>query len=187
MENLIIALGTVVAVLIVTMMLFISRYLLICQPNEVLVLSGRSRRLPDGSSVGYRVIRGGRALRIPVIEKAARMSLETIPLSLNVQNAYSLGGIPLKVAAVANVKVAATEPLLGNAIERFLDKGLSEVHQIARETLEGNLRGVLATLTPEEVNEDRLKFAQSLIAEADQDLGQLGLKLDTLKIQNVSC
>jgi flotillin len=166
--------------------MFISRFLLICHPNEVIVLSGRKRRLGDGSEVGYRVIRGGRALRIPVMEKAARLSLETIPLNLNVSNAYSAGGIPLKVDAVANVKVASTEPLLGNAVERFLDKGLHEVHQIAKETLEGNLRGVLATLTPEEVNEDRLKFAQSLIEEADQDLGQLGLKLDTLKIQNVS-
>jgi flotillin len=150
------------------------------------VLSGRKRRLHDGTEVGYRVIRGGRALRVPVIEKAARLSLETIPLNLTVQNAYSAGGIPLKVDAVANVKIASAEPLLGNAVERFLYKGMSEVHQIAKETLEGNLRGVLATLTPEEVNEDRLKFAQSLIEEADQDLAQLGLKLDTLKIQNVS-
>lgn len=142
--------------------------------------------MPDGSEVGYRVIRGGRALRIPVMEKASRISLETMPLTLTVQNAYSAGGIPLKVEAIANVKVASAEPILGNAVERFLDKGLQEVHQIAKETLEGNLRGVLATLTPEEVNEDRLKFAESLIEEADQDLGALGLKLDTLKIQNVS-
>jgi len=184
--NLTIGLGVVVAILVATLMAFISRYLLICHPNEVILLSGRTRRLPDGGHVGYRIIRGGRALRIPVIEKAARLSLETIPLTLNVQNAYSAGGIPLKVDAVANVKIASSEPHLGNAVERFLDKGLDEVHQIAKETLEGNLRGVVATLTPEEVNEDRLKFAQSLIEEADQDLGQLGLKLDTLKIQNVS-
>jgi flotillin len=45
---------------------------------------------------------------------------------------------------------------------------------------------VLATLTPEEVNEDRLKFAQRLIEEADEDLKKLGLELDTLKIQNVT-
>jgi flotillin len=182
----VIGLGVIGLMLVLTIVGFISRFLLICHPNEVIVLSGRRRRLRDGSEVGYRVIRGGRALRIPVMEKAARLSLETIPLNLTVQNAYSAGGIPLKVDAVANVKVASAEPLLGNAVERFLDKGMQEVHQIAKETLEGNLRGVLATLTPEEVNEDRLKFAQSLIEEADQDLGQLGLKLDTLKIQNVS-
>jgi flotillin len=169
-----------------TLISFVSRFLLICPPNEVIVLSGRKRRLPDGNEVGYRIIRGGRAFRVPIMERAARLSLETIPLNLTVQNAYSAGGIPLRVDAVANVKIASSEPLLGNALERFLAKGMSEVHQIAKETLEGNLRGVLATLTPEEVNEDRLKFAQSLIEEADQDLGAPGLKLDTLKIQNVS-
>ena len=41
------------------------------------------------------------------------------------------------------------------------------------------------TLTPEEVNEDRLKFAASLSEEAGHDLKKLGLMLDTLKIQNV--
>lgn len=164
----------------------ISRFLLICHPNEVIILAGRPRKLSDGSIVGYRIIRGGRAFRIPIIEKAARMSLETIPLELAVQNAYSKGGIPLKVEAIANVKIDSNEPTFGNALERFLGKTAPEIHKIAKDTLEGNLRGVLATLTPEEVNEDRLKFAQSLIDEADNDLKQLGLQLDTLKIQNIS-
>jgi flotillin len=57
---------------------------------------------------------------------------------------------------------------------------------MAKDTLEGNLRGVLATLTPEELNEDKIKFAQSLLAEAEDDLRRLGLELDTLKIQDVS-
>ena len=186
MADFVIVVGAVALVLVFTVVTFVSRFLLICEPNEVIVLSGRRRRMPDGSEVGYRVIRGGRALRIPIMERASRMSLETMPLTLTVQNAYSAGGIPLKVDAIANVKIASSEPILGNAVERFLEKGMPEIHQIAKETLEGNLRGVLATLTPEEVNEDRLKFAESLIEEADQDLGALGLKLDTLKIQNVS-
>jgi flotillin len=52
--------------------------------------------------------------------------------------------------------------------------------------MEGNLRGVLATLTPEEVNEDRLKFAESLTEEAEHDFRKLGLQIDTLKIQHVT-
>jgi flotillin len=45
---------------------------------------------------------------------------------------------------------------------------------------------VLSQLTPEEVNEDKLAFAQKLLEEAEHDLTRLGLALDTLKIQNVS-
>ena len=41
-------------------------------------------------------------------------------------------------------------------------------------------------MTPEEVNEDKIKFAQSLLDEAEDDLRRLGLELDTLKIQDVS-
>lgn len=157
----------------------------ICQPNEVLIFSGRSRALTDGSRIGYRVIRGGRGFRIPLLERVDRLALNTIPIDLTVTNAYSKGGIPLRVRAIANVKVASSEPSLNNAVERLLGKKLDEIQMIAKETLEGNLRGVLALLTPEEVNEDRLKFAKELLQEADDDLNALGLQLDTLKIQSV--
>ena len=157
----------------------------ICQPNEVLIFSGRRRQLGDGTGVGYRVIRGGRGFRIPIIEKVDRLNLTTIPLDLTVQNAYSKGGIPLTVRAIANVKISSNETELNNAVERLLGKTRDEIQMIAKETLEGNLRGVLALLTPEEVNEDRLKFAKELVEEADNDLSALGLQLDVLKIQSV--
>ena len=157
----------------------------ICQPNEVLIFSGRRRALTDGSTIGYRVIRGGRGFRIPIIEEVDRLSLNTIPIDLTVKNAYSKGGIPLSVRAIANVKVASTENELNNAVERLLGKNLEEIQLIAKETLEGNLRGVVALLSPEEVNEDRLKFARELVEEADTDLSALGLQLDTFKIQSV--
>ena len=164
----------------------IQALLIIVPPNRVLVISGRSRTTGEGDSVGYRVIRGGRAFRIPLLEKVAWMDLTTIPLDLRVENAYSKGGIPLTIHAVANVKINAHEPQLSNAIERFLDVDRKQLTNIVRDTLEGNLRGVVATLTPEEINQDRLRFAEELIGEADHDLGNLGIKLDTLKIQNVS-
>ena len=71
-------------------------------------------------------------------------------------------------------------------MERLLGKRIEDIEALAKETLSANLRGVLATMTPEEVNEDRMKFASQLLEEADQDLQKLGLQLDTLKIQNVT-
>lgn len=174
------------AMAVIVVLFGISKMLLIAQPNEVLIISGKRRKTAAGDTIGYRVIRGGRTLKIPLLEKAARMSLETIPIDLSVTNAYSKGGIPLAVEAIANIKIASTEPFFGNAVERFLNMNESQLHSIAKDTLEGNLRGILASLTPEEVNEDRLKFAESLMEEADIDLQKLGLQLDTLKITNIS-
>lgn len=161
------------------------KMIVICPPNEVLVFSG-THRVVNGKQVGYRLVQGGRGLRIPLLEVVDRLDLTNMAIEIRVIGAYCKGGIPLNVDGVANVKIASSEPAIANAIERLLGKSRQEIMAVARETLEGNLRGVLATLTPEEVNQDREKFAESLLAEADQDLSRLGLELDTLKIQNVS-
>lgn len=180
------ALGGVTLGLAIALIYLVRSLIIIGLPNEIVVISGRRRQLEDGREVGYRVLHGGRTLRIPIIERVSRIDVSTIPIEVAVKNAYSKGGIPLIVQGIANVKVCTREPVSYNAVERLLDKPFNEIMQIAKDTLEGNLRGVLATLTPEEINEDRLKFAQTLIEEADEDLKKLGLELDTLKIQNVT-
>ena len=179
-------LAAIAAIVLFTVIAAIKSLIIICPPNRVAVVSGRSRPLPDGRTVGYRVIKGGRTIRVPLIEKVDYMDLNTIPIEVAVTSAYSKGAIPLDVQGVANIKVSSREGILENSVERFLGRPADYIQQIAKENLEANLRGVLATLTPEEVNEDRLKFAQTLIDEADDDIRTLGLELDVLKIQNVT-
>ncbi len=163
----------------------LKQFLFIGRPNEVLIFSGRKRTMADGSEVGYRLVFGGRAFRIPLIERVDRIDLGAMPLDLHVANAFSKGGIALTVHAIANVKVSSDPHIIMNAVERFLGSDSKEIRRVAKESLEGHLRGVLATLTPEEVNQDRLKFANALIDEAEEDLRKLGLQLDTLRVLNV--
>lgn len=163
----------------------IKRLLYICSPNEVLVFSG-GQSIVDGKPAGYRVVKGGSSLRIPLLEKVDRLDITNMTVDVAVSNAYSKGGIPLHIQGVANLKIAGHQPLLNNALERLLGKSRQEVIQLAKDTLEGNLRGVLSQLTPEEVNQDKLTFAEKLLEEAEHDLSKLGLVLDVLKIQNVA-
>ncbi len=158
----------------------------ICEPNEVLIFSGRANKSPGGKDIGFRVVTAGRAFRWPIVEKVDSMDMTLISVPMTISGAYSEGGIPLAMSAIANVKVSSNPIVMNNAIERFLGKSRDEIARVAKETLEGHLRGVLATMTPEEVNEDRLKFADQLTTEAGPDLAKLGLQLDTLKIQQVA-
>jgi len=174
------------AVMVLFTVMFLARFLYLCRPCEILIFSGRKHRLADGSEVGSRVVFGGRAWRVPLIETVQRMQMLAMPIDVQVQGAYTKVGIPLKVRAIAVIKLSSDPTVVMNAIERFLGRGMGDIQQVAKETLEGNLRGVLATLTPEEVNEDRLKFADSLAAEVEHDLSKLGLHLDVLKIQHVT-
>ena len=169
----------------VAALLVIRNMLYVCQPNEVLVFSGRKHQ--HGHLVThYRIVKGGRAIKIPLIEVVDRVDLTNMIIEITVQNAYSKGGIPLNVSGVANIKIPGEMPLLHNALERFLGRSREDIMRVGRETLEGNLRGVLAGLTPEEVNRDKEAFAAKLTEEAGHDLEKIGLVLDTLNIQNVS-
>ena len=176
----------VVAALVVSLLYaMVKRLLWVSNPNEALIFSGTTRMLGD-KPVGYRFVRGGRSLRRPFIEQVDVMDLSMFTVVVHVAGAFSKGGIPLNIQGIANVKLPGEEPRLANAVERFLGRTREEIYHIAKETLEGNLRGVLASLTPEEVNEDKMRFAQTLLEEAEHDMSRIGLVLDTLKIQNVT-
>ena len=165
----------------------ISRWMIrICRPNEMLVVTGSNSDQGSQGMKGYRVVaNGGWTFVKPILETARRVDVTLLPVVVEVRNAYSHGGTPLNIQAIANVKVSTDPEVRNNAIERFLGHDTSEIVQVAKENLEGNLRSVLAQLTPEQVNEDRLRFAEQIAEDVGQDMRRLGLQLDTLKIQSV--
>lgn len=170
-------LGAIIAlVLLVLTAIFVKTFIRICPPNRVLVVSG----LRD------KFINGGRGTVFPGLQKVSQLSLNVMEVPISVRNGYSAGGIAMNVEAIANVKISNDDRILRNAAERFLDRDQEEIRRVAKETMEGHLRGVIAKLTPEQVNEDRLTFAEALTTETVADLHKLGLHLDTLKIQHVS-
>jgi flotillin len=180
-----------VIVILVTLALFaaafvFSRNYIKVSPNAVAVLSGRKRKLADGKTVGYRMVRGGAALRIPLLEKVEYLHLNVMTIPLEIKRAYTLKGVPVSVKAVANVKIRGDETSLQASAERFLGMTHVEVQKVIFQTLEGHLRSILGTLTVEEVNSDRQSFAQKLTTEAATDLEKMGIGVDVLTIQEIS-
>ncbi len=138
---------------VLALIIFIKTNIVLCQPNELVVLAGKQRKLEDGTRVGYRVLRGGRGFKWPMLESVARLSLNTIPIDLSLSRAMCSGMIPVSVEGRASVKLAGqVEQGMDAAVERFLGKGSEAVTKAAKQALEGALRGVFATMTPEEAN-----------------------------------
>ncbi len=189
-----------VAALMLLSLFAIKNLLHICQPNQVLIFTGR-RRIHNGVDLGPMIIMphgrvdqgpefegggAGRRWQIPIIERVDAMDMRNLSIDIVVENAYSAGNIPLRIHAIANVKIHSDPARIRNAIERFLGQERREIYVVAQQTLEGAVREVVADMTPEQVNEDRLTFAEKLIESAIKDFDKLGLALDTLKIQNVA-
>ncbi len=138
-----------------------------CRPDQILVIAGR-------------------ALMVPWLEQRRWMDGRTRPVPIRVEKAYAMGGTPIDVEAIATVKISTDRDCVGNAIERFLGHDPNAVQQVAARTLEGHLRLMVAGLTPEQVNQDRLRFADRVLEVTRPDMTKPGLQVDTFKILRVS-
>ncbi|MEM1180256.1 MAG: SPFH domain-containing protein [Acidobacteriota bacterium] len=167
--------------------IFIKTNIVICQPNEIVIISGRKRKAEDGTVYGYRILRGGRGFKWPFIESVARLSLNTEPLALHLPKVLTDGMIPIAIEARANIKLAgSTEAGMDNAIERFLGKDKGAMVGSAKQTLEGALRGLVADYKPEEANRKRLELANAVSERARGDLRNLGIVLDFFQIHEIT-
>src|SRR5688572_11708787 len=171
------------------MALFARNYIKV-PPSTVAIFYGRKHTFTDEkgnrATVGFRVVRGGAALRVPLLEQVAYLSLNLMSIPLRIQRAYTKEGVAVTVEAVANVKIASDDMSLRGASERFLGMSAEQIKGVIFQTLEGHLRAILGTLTVEEINADRQAFAQKMTDEAALDLKKMGVNIDILTIQQIS-
>lgn len=159
-------------------------------PNEALVITGRIRRrinpfTGEPEIVHFRVVTGGRAFIWPVIERADTLSLELVTVELVAANARTQDSEPVTIDGVAQVKIGSDESAIIAAAERFLSQRQDEIARVARETLLGHLRTIVRTLPAEHVHQDWDALAQQVQEVAADDLGNMGLVIDSLVIQDV--
>ena len=141
----------------------ISRWMIrICRPNEMLVVTGSRSNQGQGMK-GYRVVaNGGWTFVKPILETARRMDVTLLPVVVEVKQCLLQWRHTPEHPGDCQCEGEHDPEIRNNAIERFLGRDQDEIVQVAKENLEGNLRSVLAQLTPEQVNEDRLRFAEQI-------------------------
>jgi flotillin len=184
-----IAVGSVVVVLLFIIGgIFASRYTKV-GPNQVLVISGRKRRVvdPDGTvrQVGFRIVKGGGVLVWPVLEKVDILSLELLTIDVQTPEVYTSKGVPVRVDGVAQTKVKGDDISIATASEQFLGKTTDEVRNIATQTLEGHLRAILGTMTVEEIYQNRDAFASKVQEVAAGDMANMGLQIVSFTIRDI--
>lgn len=160
-------------------------------PNEVLIVAGRPRVVPDRETgqarmLGYRVVKGGGTFVRPVRERAYRLSLELLTLDVVARDAYSSQGVRVSLEAVAQVKVGGADTLIERAAEQFLGRSREDIGRVALEILEGYLRAVVGTVTVEEMYLQRELLAQRTREAARADFASMGLEIVALAIRGIS-
>jgi flotillin len=164
------------AVLVVGYVLAYLAFLKKVGPNEVLVVSGRGK---------VKFITGGADMVVPLFHTWNTLSLEVMTLDVTTPEVYTVQGVPVAVDGVAQIKIKKDEASLHAAAERFLGKEPQEIAKIALETVQGHLRGILGTLSVEDIYKNRDQFAQKVQEISHGDLANMGLGIDSFTIRDI--
>ncbi len=181
---------TIIAGVILVLVLFLLVFMVLSRytkvgPNQVLIVSGKKHKLEDGTTVGFRIVKGGGTFVWPMLEKVDILSLELLTIDVNTPEVYTSKGVPVKVDGVAQIKVKGDDISIRTSAEQFLGKAQDEIRNIATQTLEGHLRAILGTMTVEEIYQNRDAFASKVQEVAAGDMANMGLGIVSFTIRDI--
>ncbi len=146
-------------------------------PNHALIVSGGSAQ--------PKLKVGGRMFVLPILQRAQMISLEVMTLQVNTARVYTKEGVSVSVDGVAQVKVGRSEEAIRTAAEQFLGKNARQIAEIALQTLEGQQRAILGTMTVEDIYRDRVAFAEQVRDVAATDMTNMGLEIVSFSIRDI--
>ena len=146
-------------------------------PNHALIVSGGSAQ--------PRLKVGGRMFVLPILQRAQMISLEVMTLQVNTARVYTKEGVSVSVDGVAQVKVGRSEEAIRTAAEQFLGKNSMQIAEVALQTLEGQQRAILGTMTVEDIYRDRVAFAEQVRDVAATDMTNMGLEIVSFSIRDI--
>ena len=151
-----------------------------CPSDKILVIYGGS-----GSKKSAKCVHGGGAFVWPIIEDYAYLSLTPIGIDANLTNALSRQNIRVDVPCRFTVGISTEPDTMLAAAERLLGLSATQIQELARDILFGQLRLVIATMSIEELNSDRDKFLEAISANVEAELKKIGLKLINVNVTDI--
>ena len=169
--------GAVVFVMLV--MAILNRYRR-CPSDKILVVYGTT-----GDRGSAKCVHGGGTFVWPVIQDYAYLSLTPIGIDANLTNALSRQNIRVDVPCRFTVGISTEPDSMLAAAERLLGLQSSQIQEMARDILFGQLRLVIATMSIEELNSDRDKFLEAITANVEVELKKIGLRLINVNVTDI--
>jgi flotillin len=171
------AIGAMVLVIAVLMVVMLKRYQKV-GPNQAMIIYGGAHGRP-------KVVIGGGAFVIPVIQRAEILNLEAFPVEISSPVLPTSDGKSLFIDAVAQVKVQGTEQAVLAAAERFLGSGREKMVGVVQGILQNQLRAVTRQMQVAEIDVDRTRFIEKVKDLAASDLASLGLEVLVINVREV--
>jgi flotillin len=168
-------------ILIFFMIAFMASRYKRCPSDKILVIYGRVEK---GRS--SKTMHGGGAFVWPLVQDYAYLSLTPITINIPLENALSLQNIRIHVPSTFTVGVSTAPEIMSNAAERILHLQQLAIEEMAKEIIFGQLRLTVASLTIEQINQDRESFLESIRRNVEPELNKIGLHLINVNITDIT-
>ncbi|MEA5040171.1 MAG: SPFH domain-containing protein [Clostridiaceae bacterium] len=185
MDSLLILLLVVAVLFITTIIVILSRYRK-CPSDKIMVIYGKVGNNPDGTSRSARCIHGGAAFIWPIFQSFEYLDLTPLSISVDLTNALSRQNIRIDVPSRFTVGISTEAGVMQNAAERLLGLKLTEIQELAKDIIFGQLRLIIATMDIEEINTDRDKFLEAVSGNVETELKKIGLRLINVNVTDIS-
>jgi len=169
------------AILVLTTVVFLASRYKRCPSDKILVIYGKV-----GQGQSARCIHGGGAFIWPLIQDYAYMDLTPMTISIPLQRALSLQNIRINVPSTFTVGISTEPGVMNSAAERLLHLRQEEIEEMAKEIIFGQLRLTVASLTIEQINQDRESFLESIRKNVSPELNKIGLYLINVNITDIT-
>lgn len=171
--------------LFTTVIVVLSRYRK-CPSDKIMVIYGKVGSNKDGSARSAKCIHGGAALIWPVVQAYEYLDLTPLSISVDLKNALSKQNIRIDVPSRFTVGISTEPGVMQNAAERLLGLKLTEIQELAKDIIFGQLRLIIATMDIEEINTDRDKFLESVSRNVETELKKIGLRLINVNVTDIT-
>ena len=176
------ALVIIAFVILITMtLIFLASRYKRCPSDKILVVYGKV-----GGGQSANCIHGGGGLIWPLIQDYAYMDLTPMTISIPLQNALSQQNIRINVPSTFTVGISTEPGIMNNAAERLLNLPQQEIEEMAKEIIFGQLRLTVASLTIEQINQDRERFLEEIRKNVAPELNKIGLYLINVNITDIT-
>ena len=169
------------ALVLISIFVFIANQYKRCPSNKIIVVYGKT----DGEKTAKCVLGGGTFV-IPLIQDFGVLSLEPMTTDIDLRGALSKGNIRVAVPSTFTFGISTDPKIMINAAERLLGLTKNDVITQASDIILGQLRLAIATLTIEEINQDREKFLEQINANVNTELNKIGLEIINVNIKDIT-
>lgn len=175
----------IVVVLLATLIFLLSRYRK-CPSDKILVIYGKIGTDHEGQARSAKCLHGGAAFIVPVLQAYQYLDLTPISISVDLTKALSKQNIRIDVPSIFTVGISTEPGVMQNAAERLLGLQMSEIQDLAKDIIFGQLRLVIATMDIEEINTDRDKFLIAVSGNVEIELQKIGLRLINVNVTDIN-